>query len=81
MTTTDPATLEHMKSMFTQNSEKIPKNTLIKIERSELSNGTKLTITSEDVATISLIQEKANTAKSGVFGNAGQGKNGMGQGK
>jgi F0F1-type ATP synthase beta subunit len=63
-----------MKSMFTQNALKAPKNTLIKVERTQLSNGTKLTVTSTDANTVKLIQDRAASAKSGLFGNAGVGK-------
>ena len=70
LTTSDSATLEHMKAMFTQNALKAPKNALIKITRTQLSNGTKLTVTSTDANTIKLIQDKAASAKSGLFGNA-----------
>ena len=81
LTTTDPATLEHIKTMYAQDKAKTPRNTSIAMERTELSNGMKLTITGADENTVKLIQEKANAAKSGAFGNAGQGKNGIGQGK
>lgn len=74
LTTSDSATLEHMKAMFTQNALKAPKNTLIKVERTQLSNGTKLTVTSTDANTVKLIQDKAKLAKSGLFGNAGVSK-------
>lgn len=68
MTTSDSATLEHMKSMFTQNKDKISPNSLIKTERTELSNWTKLTITSTDADTVKLIQDRAKNAKMGAFG-------------
>lgn len=70
MTTTDSATLEHMKSMFAQKQTKASPNSLIKTERVLLSNGIKLTITSTDAATIKLIQDKAAVAKSGAFGGS-----------
>jgi hypothetical protein len=74
MTTTDAKTLEHMKTMFTQNATKTPKNSLIKVERVALDNGTKIIMTSTDAATITSIQERAKNATSGVFGRMGQGK-------
>ena len=70
-----------MKAMNAQNIAKTSRNTAIKTERIALPNGTKLTITGANADTVKLIQEKANAAKSGAFGNAGQGKKGMGQGK
>ncbi|MDD2487629.1 MAG: hypothetical protein PHS92_04650 [Candidatus Gracilibacteria bacterium] len=84
MTSSDTATIEHMKAMFTKNSTKTPGNTLIKIERSQLTNGMKMTVTSTDPATIKQIQDNAASAKSGIFGKGGQGRGGMmgaGQGR
>jgi hypothetical protein len=69
MTSEDPATLAHIKSMITQNAAKTPNNALIKIERTELPNGVKMTTTSTDPATVKSIQDRANNAKSGMFGN------------
>ena len=62
MTTTDPATLEHMKDMFIDNADRVSPNSLINIERTQLSNGTKLTITSSEPDTVKLIQDRASTA-------------------
>ena len=69
MTTKDTTTLEHMKTMFTQNSAKISQNPLIKVERIQLDDWIKMIITSTDTNTIKSIQERSNAAKMGIFGN------------
>lgn len=77
MTSKDAATQEHMKTMFTQNNSRIPQNSLIKIERIQILDWVKMIVTSTDTDTIKSIQERANSAQSGVFGNSWQGKKWM----
>ena len=75
MTTTDPATLEHLKLMVTSNMMDPISSSSVKLEKSQISNGIKMTMTSTDPATVRSIQDRAASATSWMFGNwwAGRG--------
>lgn len=77
MTSTDPATIEHIKLMVTQMSNNNSLNWLIKTERVEIANWMKMTVTSTDANTVKLIQERSNNATSWVFGNSWRGRGWM----